>query len=90
MRRHDRLMARIVNEADDIACPRCGGSGIEHVVDPDGAAGNEACEELRNMARRHWTAMAMLEAEGLLYVLDDEIVDDAPLPPAGPYDPGRG
>jgi hypothetical protein len=84
MRRHDQLMARIVNEDDDIVCGRCGGSGIEPAVDPDEAAGDEAYEDLRNAARRHWTTMAMLEAEGLLYVLDDEIVDEEPLAPGGP------
>lgn len=72
-------MARIVNEADDIVCLRCGASGVEPMVDPDMAAVEAHYEELRSMARRHWTGLAMLEAEGLLDILDAEIVDEKPL-----------
>jgi hypothetical protein len=52
-------------------------AGLRDLVDACGVVGASAefYDELRNIARRHWTAMAMLEAERLLDVLDAEIVD---------------
>jgi hypothetical protein len=76
MKRSDQLLAWITAEADDVVCPRCGGCGVEPAEDPDEAAIADAWEELRSMARRYWTALAMLEAAGLADILDAEIVDE--------------
>ena len=68
-------------EAEDVVCPRCGGCGIEPAIDPDKAAADEAWEELRSMARRYWTGLALLEQAGPADILDAEIVDEDPQHP---------